>query len=383
MYVYLIVNCVIFLTAIICENLFCKFKIKKGLPDVLYKLWGVVLLLLSAFRYGIGTDYWTYYKEYMNSSGKINMNLVSYVIRFLSKVHLPYQLVIIACSCLFLIPVMYLIYKLNYDYKLFSLGILMGFSYYVYSYNIFRQFTAIGLMFLFLYKWYTTSNKKYLFALILPAMIHSTSIIAIVVYFIISKIEFKVKIMQIVGFVGIAVFLLVPADVGSDLIKNMFQIFKYTTYSGYVTTKDANFLTRIYSQSMAFIPKMLIIPALIALPLIQNQVNYRLKATTINDETYLELTGQKLFIKVYFAYFMLMSLKIGSEIVTRFLMFFSIVEIFVIPFAFTYIENKGWNRWLKRALVLFIIFVSVYYHITWLNGNGCEAYPYQSVFTVL
>jgi hypothetical protein len=134
---------------------------------------------------------------------------------------------------------------------------------------------------------------------------------------------------------------------------------------------------------MAFIPKMLIIPALIALPLIQNQVNYRLKATTINDETYLELTGQKLFIKVYFAYFMLMSLKIGSEIVTRFLMFFSIVEIFVIPFAFTYIENKGWNRWLKRALVLFIIFVSVYYHITWLNGNGCEAYPYQSVFTVL
>ena len=385
MYVYLIVNCLIFLSSSLCENLFCRFKGTSKYATLLYKFWCVILLFLSASRYGIGTDYWVYYDEYLNAAWRhADLNLISYTIHFLKICNLPFQIIIIICTCMFLLPVMYLIRQLCNNYKLFSLGVLMGLSYYVYSYNIFRQYAAIGLMLLFLYKWVFTLEKRYLFALIIPALIHPSSLVAILVYCIIDKVKVKYKILQILAILGIAVFLFVPVSVGSWIIREGFQLFSNTIYGGYATSQDTAFLMRIYNQNMEFVPKMLIIPFLIALPIMLNRVNESrndLKRSSEMDKKQIKLLYvQEFFLKIYFCYFLLMSLKIGSEIVTRFLMYFSIVSVWAIPML---LNSTDINKWIKRILILFIIAVSVRYHILWLNGNGCEAYPYQSIFSII
>lgn len=378
MYVYLTLNSLVFLSSIICENVFCVFKGASKFSSFFYKFWCFILLFLSAFRYGIGTDYFVYYDNYLQAiNSSIDFNLVSYIIRFLRSSNLPFQIIIIACSCSFLLPIFYLTYKLCYHYKLFSLGVLLGLSYYVYSYNIFRQFAAIGLMLLFLYRWVYTSKNKYIFALIIPILIHPSSLVALVFYYLISKMQFKYQTLKALSYLGIFVFLFVPESLGSLFVKKFIQLFTNTIYGGYATSQDTNFLARIYNQSMEFVPKMLIIPFLIALPIMLNRLNYstRIQAQYTNKSRLINV--QEYFLKMYFCYFMVMSLKIGSEMVSRFLMYFSIVGIWTIPML---LESKGINKWLKSVIAVFIVAVSIYYHVIWLNGNGCGAYPYQNIF---
>ena len=378
MYVYLISNSFIFITSIICENIFCIFKGAAKFSSFFYKFWCFILLFLSAFRYGIGTDYNVYYNEYLHAlNGSINFNLVSYIIKLLRLCNLPFQIIIIACSCSFLLPIFYLTYKLCYNYKLFSLGVLMGLSYYVYSYNIFRQCAAIGLMLFFLFRWVYTSKNRYIFALIIPILIHPSSLIALVFYYLISKMHFKYRTLKALSCAGILVFLFVPESIGSLFVKNFIQLFTNTIYGGYATSQDINFLARIYNQNMEFVPKILIIPFLIALPIMLNRLNYSNKILVhYRDKSHL-INVQEYFLKMYFCYFMVMSLKIGSEIVSRFLMYFSIVSIWAIPML---LESRDINKWIKRMIAIFIIAVSIYYHVLWLKGNGCEAYPYQNIF---
>lgn len=348
---------------------------------LLYKFWCVVLLVMSAFRYGIGTDYQVYYNNYLSAmDGSVDLNLIAYIIRFLRICHLPYQLIIIVCSCLFLLPIFYLSYKICYNYKIFSIGVLMGFSYYVYSYNIFRQYAAIGLMVFFLYKWVYTSKTRYFFALILPITIHPSALLALLCYFLIFIINFNYKSLRKLSYIGIVIFLFVPSNLGDLIIRNVIQLFRNTIYGGYATSQDVNFLARIYNQDMEFIPKVLLTPFLIILPIMLNHIDDGNKASLNYWNRTKLISTQEFFLKMYFCYFMVMSLKIGSEIVSRFLMYFSIVSIWAIPMV---LENRSINKWVKRIIALFVIAISLYYHVVWLNGNGCEAYPYQSIFSTL
>lgn len=375
MYLYLILNIGVFIASLMTEGVFVKIKINKKFTDIFYYIWCCILVILSAFRFGIGTDYYTYLNIYDNAlSGEFDFNLFVCIIKLLRQMNLPFQIIIIIASCLFLIPIMYLIYKINYNYKFFSLGILIGFSYYVYSYNVFRQYSSIGLMLLFFYMYYKSNMKKWLALMILPILIHPSSAIPIILYLIISKVKFRYRFIRIVSILFLVLFFIIPQSFATQIVKLLMGLFAQGMYSGYATTQDAKFQLRIYYQSMEFIPKVLIIPSLIVLPTLIAFYDKEGK-NTINQ----------VLAKVYFVYFLIMSFKFGSEIVSRFLTYFSILGIFVIPQAFTYVDLTSHSaisvkRWIVRLCGVIIIAISVYYQIKWMNANACAAYPYASIF---
>ena len=306
MYLYLIFNVGVFISSLMTEGVFIKIKISKRFTDIFYYMWCCVLLFFSAFRYGIGTDYYTYLNIYDNAlTEEFDFNLFVYIIKFLRQMNLPFQIIIIVASCLFLIPMMYLIYKINYQYKFFSLGILIGFSYYVYSYNIFRQYSAIGLLLLFFYFYYQTNKKIWLVTMILPILIHPSSVVPIVLYWIVNKTKFGYKKLRNISLLFIVLFMVIPQSVATQIVKCVMGTFATGIYSAYATTQDASFLVRIYYQSMEFIPKVLIIPCLLMLP--------KLICSYENDE---EKIFNQVLAKIYFFYFLLMAFKFGSEIVS-------------------------------------------------------------------
>ena len=369
MYVYMGINIGIFVTSIFFENIFFKIKMSRDYSRLAYYFWSITLLVLSAFRYGIGNDYFTYYEAYTHFSDVgTTTNLLIWFIHLLFELNLPYQIAIIISSCSFLLPIMYLIYKLNYRYKLFSLGILLGFEFYIYSYNVFRQYMATGLMLLFIYKWAETHRKRLLLALVIPIAIHPSSIIAIIIYYLLQKIKVKFSTLQKWSYVGITSFLLVPDNIAGQIISIMMRIFNNTIYSNYVYSSDSSFMERIYNQSMEFLPKVLIIPMLLILPYV-----YR---NTINNKSGKQYT---LLIKVYYTYFLAMSLKFGSEIVSRFLMYFSLLGVLVIPMMAESLQYTSKRRLIRRGLFLLVIILSIYTQIKVMQVNGCQAYPYQSI----
>ena len=83
MYLYLIYNIGLILTAILCENIFLKFKISAKIKQVLYFVWCTILFLTSAFRYGIGTDYNTYMREYLSGAESHGANIFCFLVHFL------------------------------------------------------------------------------------------------------------------------------------------------------------------------------------------------------------------------------------------------------------------------------------------------------------
>lgn len=375
MYLYLVFNVGVFISSLLTEGVFVKIKISKRFTDVIYYMWCCVLLLFSAFRFGIGTDYYTYLNIYDNAlTTEFDFNLFVCIIKFLRQMNMPFQIIIILASCLFLIPMMYLVYKINYEYKFFSLGILIGFSYYVYSYNVFRQYSAIGLLLLFFFFYYKTNRKLWLVTMIFPVLIHPSSGVAVALYWLINKVKISYKSLGNISAFFIIVFLVIPQSVATQIVKFLISTFATGIYSGYATTQDAKFLMRIYYQSMEFIPKVLIIPCLLMLP--------RLICLYENDK---EKIFEQVLAKIYYFYFLIMSFKFGSEIVSRFLTYFAIVGVFVIPQMFIYVDlnsrsSISLKRWLVRLCGATIILVSIYYQIKWMNGNACAAYPYVSIF---
>ena len=366
------------ITSLLCENVFARFKIKNKHKRAIYFIWCIVLVLLSSARLNIGTDYNVYYGEFQYGTEVHTTNLFCWFMHLMSRVNVPFQAVIISASCVFLIPIVYINCKICDEYKFLGLSILVGFSFYVYSFNIFRQFAAIGIMLYGFYEAAIGYKKKCYISLILCIMIHPTTVIAVVVYALLDRLKFKVKTLRLFSIIGIAIFAVFPQSNTENLVRLILSVFENTMYGGFSNISDLSYLQRIYSQALELIPKLLIVPALISLPIMYGAIQNDI---LIEQENYKreQLSFLQLCVKVCLLYFVAISFKFGSEMISRALLFFSIVEIFVIPLSFKYVSNSGMRKIFKYAFAVLIIALCLYTQYRWMLANGCEAYPYQWV----
>lgn len=211
-----------------------SFKIKKNKFSIFDVLMLLILILFSALRYGIGTDYHMYHGIYKNfntieeSATSRTGIAYSYLMYFFKNIlMLDYQY-IIAFTAIVTIICFYYFFKKNSEHPGKSILFYVSIGLYVSAFNGFRQnmSIALALVGLTLYK----NNKK---AIALPlvitaALLHSSTLFLILSYYIfcIKKVSIKPQITFI-----ISVLLFFSYDMIFPIIIGLFN-----SYSGYIET---------------------------------------------------------------------------------------------------------------------------------------------------
>lgn len=153
----------------------------------------LALVLISSFRYGMGTDYFTY-EEIYNSHGQGNhvwLNLEPLFILLMSalkEISEDSRVFFISTSLIF--GLFMCLGWFRYSKSPFiSIFVFLGFFYYFNSFNIIRQSLAMAIVFLFATKYLTSGEfSKYLIVIIISAMMHYSAIVMIPLYFICRKV---------------------------------------------------------------------------------------------------------------------------------------------------------------------------------------------------
>lgn len=156
---------------------------------IIYTIIFLILLLFSAFRKGIGTDYYTYIFYYTNADFIIGDYGFKYLLIFLNYISSNPRLFFIISSIIILVPTFFCIR--NNSSNIFISLILFISIYYFTSLNIVRQFMAISL-YCMIGPTLIIDRKilKHTILVLILSTIHFTAIILLPVYFFIHK-EFK------------------------------------------------------------------------------------------------------------------------------------------------------------------------------------------------
>jgi len=157
--------------------------------NIIYTIIFLILLIYSAFREGIGTDYYTYEFYYTNSSFIVGDYGFKYLIILLNYISSNPRLFFIVSSVIIIVPTFFCI-KNNSSNIFFSLILFIS-IYYFTSLNIVRQFMAVSL-YCMLGPSFILDRKllKHTLLVLILSTIHFTAIILLPIYFFIHK-EFK------------------------------------------------------------------------------------------------------------------------------------------------------------------------------------------------
>ncbi len=223
---------------------------------LLYKLYNKhnkkIFLLLSflipfvigGFRYYVGTDYENYINLYNNHiSVDIGFNIISYIARMFGD----YKIVFIIYNSLTLIFT-FLGIKNLYKSKRALAYFIYLFVFYTTSFNAMRQMLAVSITF-FAYKY--INEKKllpYCLFLVLAFCFHNSSILALLLYPILTTKNNKIKALSIIALVaGVAFYQEIIRWFSSFAYFNHFEM--YTEYTGELSFNNLSF----YLELMIFV----------------------------------------------------------------------------------------------------------------------------------
>lgn len=194
-------------------NKFFKLNLSHGTEQVLKILCIFPLFFLSAFRYGVGTDFFlTYYYGFQRIliGSDIDHFETGYkiFIILISKVSTDPQILFIASSLIFVCCVWIAIYQQSVDIT-FSILLVIITRYYFISLNGIRQFMALAII-LYSMKYLIQGRKgkvKYLLFNILALLIHKSVAICLILL-VLDRINFsKIKSVFVCIIFGIVWYL--------------------------------------------------------------------------------------------------------------------------------------------------------------------------------
>lgn len=329
-----------------------SFKIKKDKFSIFDVLMLLILILFSALRFGIGTDYHMYYGIYENfneieSSATSRTGIAYSYLMYIFKnvLMLDYQF-IIAFTAIVTIISFYYFFKKNSENPGKTILFYVSIGLYISAFNGFRQnmSVALALVGLTLYK----KNKKALSLplIIIAALFHSSTLILIFSYYIfcIRKITIKPQIILIIS----ALLFL-----GYDIIFP-FLIGLFNSYSGYIET-SFNTTPGIGTYLMTFVYYFLYYI------LFQH---YKKKLT----ET------EQCYLNIFSVAICSMALQLHNWMFSRILdIFIAFVPILLSSVYFKMIKEKNG----KTYSLLFHLLIFIYY-LVYVYSFG-EVNPYQSI----
>ncbi len=306
------------------------------------------LLLISAIRYGVGSDYFQYERLYSligTTSTSRYEPLFTAINRYLYKSGIPFQFFIILTSVMFVFLVVIAIYR-NSPNVAFSIFLLFSMCFFFQSLNIVRQMVGCAIC-LYSIK-YIQENKliKFLICIAIACGFHFSAVIFLPVYFIYKiHIDLKKTIPFLVLF-----FIVQDRIVG--LISN---------YARTNLNYDEYFRNLSSASESGYIS------------LIINVFIYIFAYLTIDKED----ENQRGYLNIQLITIALSMMNGQIPLLNRLRFYYAMPNIILVPMAVNGISDKN-----TKKLAAFVICVLFFAYCLFIEGymNQSASFPYRTIF---
>lgn len=311
---------------------------------------GLPLLVVSAIRYGIGTDYFSYYNIFQRIKYNIPTDTepLYYLLNKLVAVTFgEFQVVVAICSAMFMFFVLSEVLRQSKMIPL-SIFLIVGSLQYFFSLTNIRQQVGISILFFSLRYVESENFKKFVVCVIAATLFHTSCAVFVIVYFI-----KKIQLSPMQGFTITAAILVLRAPIAVF----MRWFISYTTFASYLGSSKWD----IGETSIATI-------AIQGFVLIFAVVYKNRK-----DEFY----NYKLNMQ-YICLWITLFIGILPQM-NRLWRNFGFIGALLIPCALASVKNKK-----QRAFLTFliIIFYFVYANISIGLNDQTNSLPYQTIFSM-
>lgn len=219
----------------------------------------LALILVSGLRYGVGTDYFTYYEMYKYWVPKADITTTSdpgFIIlcKLLYSISPNPQLMFLVTSIITNILIVVTLKRHSYDFPFSMYLYVTTFTYYA-TFNGLRQSMSVAITFIGLKYLIERDWKKYFGIVLLASMFHQSSLIMIPVYFIVNhKFISKKSLIIFTFFLGVLIFY-------NGFLNSLFIALQGSNYEGYkeVVSESGNgahifrFLVQLLPMIIIFI----------------------------------------------------------------------------------------------------------------------------------
>lgn len=357
-----------------------EYKVKSKKSKTVLRVIAVLpLLIISAIRYNVGTDYdKRYVQDYINLSNGIDVPNLEIGFKAIDYICLLFTketfLLFIVTSIIILSIIFEVIYKKSTN-KVLSIVIFFFGGYFFGTLNLVRQYIAVVLIMLG-YQFLTSENKKkayigFIICAILAFLMHSSSIICFAILFFNKK-----NLVSIKWVIPVSIFVLI---LNQNIMKILTPIIENTRFNVYLIGKFAGGELSLLTIIENF-----------AVYIFMYSIYYYYKKNNKNIEkegiTYLNIQGLALLCTV------------AGVIHMQFLriaIYFWIFQILSIPYYLKYvpyekiadlIETK-FNKKIsintvKNAVYSLVIigFIAIFIYTNVLNNDN-GVIPYQTIFS--
>lgn len=329
---------------------------------------GIVMTLVSAFRYGSGTDYFGY-KVLFGSSPEGVISSINYsegtelgyrlLMGITKALNLEYEQFIIIVSIIIMVIYIYEIY-INSKLKIMSVTMLLSVYYPIYVNSALRQGIALAIGFMAIYKYFQYGKyKKYICCILTATLFHKTVIILLalpLIKILYNKFFYNVKINIMFILVAICLFIF-RGDLIFSKVLGAFEVEMF------------------YKAAGASVPAVgLKIINILTAYLIYKFIDKDKLSEFDRIQIYIYFIGTLLYISVA-----------NQGIYSRLLEYFTIIEIILIPNMIMKLNNKSLKimSFSVVAMLMFIILskdiISFTYQAQYYN-KSIQGYKYITIF---
>lgn len=368
---YLLIILVCAFLALLTEIIFNIFKLK-GYSDKSSKLISLIpylfsffiAFLVSATRLGIGTDY----NLYINMNGLFNKNLSIYeqmknvdvepgwvIINLMVKelFHDPHYVIVIA-SLIFVGCVYISIYIYRNKISISMAILLFMCTIYFQSFNLVRQYIAIGILILSIKSIEDKKLFKFLILNILAFLFHYTAICFLPVYFYIN-VKQKSRSKKFLMILGVLIILMCYNQILSIIASIIPAFSKYIRYSA------------VYSKGISVRAFVFKLPVIIFIMYFGSRLR--------NKDIFMHN-----FKDLYYLFVILSFLTSVNPFASRIGFYYEVIQIYYIAYAVKTLKYKQDILIINGAVVLYYIF---YYYINFIYFKYHEVIPYSNIWGIL
>lgn len=316
--------------------------------------WGI-LWVVSAIRYGVGTDFWEYYNA-INNIDNIkdvkNFEYLYYFIIQISKNIVNNGQFFIALMAFLTLFFLFLAISNLSPYPEISIIIFFGLGHYFTSFNAVRQYLAISIILYALSLYYTGKKKRSIIFLISPIFIHFSSVIFVILFIFVELIKNKRNIRNFFLLIFTLIILLFYSY--PDLF---YQYVFIADYEGYLSSPFA------YTGAN---PIFIVIQLIIFLFYV---IFIRIYKIDIKSSDLLSLAIPFSIFSLAFTF-----LGVRGLIFTRLATYFNIFHLIFIPQILSRVKDKQ-----TRYIFYFILVIMGFFGmLLFLSRNLAEPLPYNT-----
>lgn len=325
------------------------------------------LILISALRYGIGTDYFTYISDFSILSQGINKYGYSgkyewgyFILNWLvGSFTSDGQAIIAVVSIIFLTAVFWSIYKISKDMRMSFLIFILSFVYFI-SLNNARQSLASAFALIGIVELISGNKKWYFIWTILAGLIHQAALISFALFFF-TCVDTPAILLLLINVVWVIVyhyfvpFVLNTLIAFQSLFPALNRINFYLNYNIYTE--------RTVGKSTILFNYMLLLVIVLIECIYQNKETHDTEWKIIKYNQFLLL--------------FVFSLDGALPAIYRIARLFSFAHFIYIPNALARIKSKK-DRWLIYTVLITALLVLFCINVV----KGAEqVIPYQSIWT--